>query len=78
MTTDVTEGLCPACQQMMEKQSPRNYICQRCQQHYYEHYICPICQQSLEQIKGCGAINYLCRTDGLISSNKVIFRYQAQ
>lgn len=73
-----TEGYCPNCHKAMEKQSPRHYYCQTCRQHYYENYTCPICQQMLEQIKGCGAINYLCRTDGLISASKVIFRYQVE
>lgn len=73
-----TEGQCPTCHHHMEQQSPRHYYCQTCQQNYYENYICPICGQELSQIKGCGAINYLCKTDGLISSSKILFQYLAQ
>ncbi|RKS85801.1 zinc ribbon protein [Orbus hercynius] len=74
----VAEGICPTCHQSMQQQSPRDYYCQVCAQHYYENYICPICNKTLEQIKGCGAINYLCQTDGLISGSKVIYQYLAQ
>ncbi|OCG46227.1 MULTISPECIES: YfgJ family double zinc ribbon protein [Gilliamella] len=69
------EGICPKCHHKMTIISPQHYQCPQCQQHYLEQYICPICHQSAQIIKGCGAINYICHTDGLISSSKVIFHY---
>jgi len=73
-----TEGECPTCGHIMNLKSPRHYYCQNCQKNYYENYICPICKHEISQIKGCGAINYLCKTDGLISSSKILFQYLAQ
>ncbi|KES19076.1 Protein of unknown function (DUF1407) [Gilliamella apicola SCGC AB-598-B02] len=69
------EGICPNCNEKMSSVSPQYFSCSKCQQHYIEQYICPICQQSAQMIKGCGSINYICQTDGLISSSKVIFHY---
>lgn len=70
-----SEGLCPICHHNMTKLKPRLYSCKQCQQDYYEEYICPLCEANLEQIKGCGSINYLCKKDGLVSSNKIKFHY---
>lgn len=72
------EETCPTCHNKMEQQSPRHYYCQTCHQNYYEIYVCPTCRHPLEQIKSCGAINYLCKTDGLVSSSKITFHYQPQ
>lgn len=72
------EGSCPVCKHLMQLVNPRNYYCQTCQRNYAEYYLCPYCGQELTQIKGCGAINYLCKTDGLISSSKILFQYLAQ
>ncbi len=69
------EGICPKCHNRMSIVSPQYYDCPHCQQHYQEQYICPICRQNVQMVKGCGAINYICHTDGLISSSKVIFHY---
>lgn len=69
------EGICPTCHNKMDIVSPQHYNCPDCKQHYLEQYTCPICQQSAQIVKGCGAINYICHTDGLISSSKVIFHY---
>lgn len=75
---DVTqgEGICPKCHHTMQKQHLGHYYCPTCQQDYDESYRCPTCGAPLSEIKGCGAINYLCRTDGLVSSSKIIFHYQ--
>lgn len=72
------EGVCPKCHNKMSVLSPQHYDCSSCKTHYLEQYICPICQQNLQMIKGCGAINYICPTDGLISSSKVIFHYLSE
>lgn len=72
------EGQCPACKHHMQLVSLGRYYCQTCQQNYAEYYLCPHCGQELTQIKGCGAINYLCKTDGLVSSSKILFQYIAQ
>lgn len=72
------EGQCPTCHHHMELQNLRHYYCKNCHKNYNENYICPVCKQELSQIKGCGAINYLCKTDGLISSSKILFQYLAQ
>ncbi|OTQ60379.1 zinc-ribbon domain-containing protein [Gilliamella sp. A7] len=69
------EGICPKCHNRMSIVSPQYYDCSHCQQHYQEQHICPICRQNVQMVKGCGAINYICHTDGLISSSKVIFHY---
>ncbi|WP_294826113.1 zinc-ribbon domain-containing protein [uncultured Gilliamella sp.] len=69
------EGLCPKCHHKMDVISAQHYDCAHCKQHFVEHYICPTCHQPAQMIKGCGAINYICQTDGLISSSKVIFQY---
>ncbi|MFQ1017604.1 MULTISPECIES: YfgJ family double zinc ribbon protein [unclassified Gilliamella] len=69
------EGLCPKCHHKMSVVSPQNFNCPHCKQHYLEQYICPTCLQKAQMIKGCGAVNYICPTDGLISSSKVIFHY---
>lgn len=70
-----TEGICPICHQRMERIKPTICYCQHCKQNYNEQYVCPLCSSALQQIKGCGAINYICRKDGLISTNKVKFHY---
>lgn len=72
------EGICPKCHNKMSIVAPQHYDCPHCQQHYLEQYICPICQQSAKMVKGCGATNYICPTDGLISSSKVIFQYLSE
>ena len=69
------EGICPKCHNRMSIVLPQHYDCPHCKQHYQEQYICPICRQNAQMVKGCGAINYICHTDGLISSSKVIFHY---
>lgn len=71
-----TEGICPVCQQTMERIKPNVCHCKYCQQSYDEQYLCPKCSAFLQQVKGCGAINYICTKDGLVSSNQVKFHYR--
>lgn len=73
-----TEGICPKCHQNMERKSSNDCYCKTCQISYRESYQCPTCNSTLNQIKGCGAINYLCPNDGLVSSSKVVFHYHKQ
>lgn len=73
-----TEGLCPVCHQALKYVSKDHYQCENCKQFYLEQAYCSICSNQLKIIKGCGAINYLCNTDGLISSKKVQFHYIAE
>ncbi|NUF27821.1 YfgJ family double zinc ribbon protein [Gilliamella sp. ESL0254] len=72
------EGICPKCHHKMSVVSPQYFNCLHCKKHYLEQYICPICQQKAQMIKGCGSVNYICPTDGLISSSKVIFHYLSE
>lgn len=75
LPADTEEGLCPICHKTMCNKSPQHYYCEYCRQHYVEQFICPTCQQQAQRVKGCGAINYICQNDGLISSRKIIFNY---
>lgn len=72
------EGQCPHCDSTMKYASTNHYHCEPCQHTYLEQAYCAICNNQLKIIKGCGAINYLCHTDGLISSKKVQFHYIAK
>ncbi len=70
-----TEAICPQCHTKMTSDSPLHYHCESCGQYYNEQFICPFCEQNVQMVKGCGAINYICPKDGLVSSSKVIFHY---
>ena len=70
------EGVCPVCHQPMKRTSPKICYCEHCHHNYDEQYLCPVCSAFLQQIKGCGAINYICQNDGLVSTSKVKFHYR--
>ncbi|MDF7670580.1 zinc-ribbon domain-containing protein [Orbaceae bacterium ESL0721] len=73
-----SSGVCSYCHHKMDIVSPQHYYCNYCQQNYIEQYNCPICHNSLQLIQGCGAVNYLCPVDGLISSKKIIIHYSPE
>lgn len=73
--SNANAGICPACLQKMVLLRPQHYRCDICKNEYQEQYICPTCEQIAKTISGCGAINYLCKTDGLISSRKIKYHY---
>ncbi|MDF7666678.1 zinc ribbon domain-containing protein [Orbaceae bacterium ESL0727] len=72
---DAQLAICPKCHQKMRQLSPQSYICEHCQQNYREQSLCPTCGNPAQLIQGCGASNYFCPTEGLISSKKVIIHY---
>lgn len=70
------EGICPNCHIKMSVTTPFHYHCDNCKNDFNEKAICPTCGKETRIISGCGAINYLCDTDGLVSSKKIQFIYQ--
>ncbi|PVZ85503.1 primosomal protein N' (replication factor Y) - superfamily II helicase [Serratia sp. S1B] len=70
------DALCPACAQPMNW-ADGDYHCQICNRHYRQIAECPDCGQPLQQLKACGAVDYLCQQGhGLISKKRVKFSYQ--
>lgn len=69
------EGICPVCQQTMTVTGATQYCCSQCQTNYIEQVLCPTCGELAERLQACGAVNYLCLKDGLLSKSKVEYRY---
>ncbi|WP_368908866.1 zinc ribbon domain-containing protein [Serratia marcescens] len=67
---------CPHCRQTM-KWVAGHYHCAACQRDYRQQASCPECGQPLQELKACGAVDYLCQNGhGLISKKRVNFSYQ--
>lgn len=75
MSTQHREGSCPVCQNDMKVTGATQYSCAHCDDDYVEHAFCPTCGGSAERLQACGAVNYLCLKDGLLSKSKVEYRY---
>lgn len=66
------EAHCPQCSQTM-KWVAGYYYCEACQRDYQQLASCPECGQPLQELKACGAVDYLCQNGhGLISKNGFI------
>lgn len=69
------DALCPQCHGTMQWRDGRFY-CERCQREYVREARCPECERPLQELKACGAVDYLCQHGhGLISKKRVIFTY---
>lgn len=69
------EALCPQCHQAMQWVKG-HYHCEACHSDYRQLAECPECRQPLQELKACGAIDYLCQNGhGLISKKRVLFSY---
>ncbi|QIQ20749.1 YfgJ family double zinc ribbon protein [Zophobihabitans entericus] len=75
MSGEQQAGLCPNCHQQMKMVKIDQYHCENCLQDYSERIHCPTCGADAQCIRGCGAVNYLCPKDGLISKSKVKYYY---
>lgn len=69
------EGMCPVCQHKMTVTGATQYCCSQCQTNYIEQVLCPTCGEPTERLQACGAVNYLCLKDGLLSKRNVEYRY---
>ncbi|WP_392566088.1 YfgJ family double zinc ribbon protein [Utexia brackfieldae] len=69
------ENSCPICLGDLVVEKPDRRYCPHCKQHFVEKVLCPKCHDFVECIIGCGAINYLCRKDGLVSKSKIEYQY---
>lgn len=70
------EVQCPQCDQTMEWVNG-HYHCAACNSDYQRLAHCPDCGQPLQELKACGAVDYLCQNgDGMISKKRVLFSYQ--
>ena len=70
------EAHCPQCDQTMEWVK-EHYHCATCNSDYQQLATCPDCGQPLQELKACGAVDYLCQNGhGLISKKRVLFSYQ--
>jgi hypothetical protein len=66
---------CPECSAKLIMADDHYHDCASCQLRFIEQICCPHCQKAVDCIKGCGAINYLCRQHGLISKHKIEYHY---
>ncbi|ATM77347.1 MULTISPECIES: zinc ribbon domain-containing protein [Serratia] len=70
------DALCPVCAQPMSWVNG-HYHCDDCNSDYRQLAECPDCGQPLQELKACGAVDYLCQHGhGLISKKRVKFSYQ--
>lgn len=70
------EALCPRCALPMNWVNG-HYHCDTCNGDYRQLAACPDCGQPLQELKACGAVDYLCQNGhGLISKKRVRFSYQ--
>lgn len=70
------DALCPVCAQPMSWVNG-HYHCDDCNSVYRQLAECPDCGQPLQELKACGAVDYLCQHGhGLISKKRVKFSYQ--
>ena len=66
---------CPVCDQPMSWVSG-HFRCDACHSEYQQMALCPDCQQPLQELKACGAVDYICQNGhGMISKKRVIFTY---
>lgn len=72
------EQVCPICHNQLQLKAGNIYYCPVCMQDYLQQLICPTCHDEVEVIQGCGAVNYLCRKDGLISKRSILYCYLAK
>ncbi|MCO6523767.1 MAG: zinc-ribbon domain-containing protein [Candidatus Schmidhempelia sp.] len=77
MTDTITsvKDQCPECKGKLIMVEDHYYACTSCQRYFIEQICCPQCKEPVDCIKGCGAINYLCRQDGLVSKHKIEYHY---
>lgn len=70
------DALCPVCARPMDWAN-NGYRCVTCGSVYRQLAVCPDCGQPLQELKACGAVDYLCQNGhGLISKKRVKFSYQ--
>jgi hypothetical protein len=69
------KGQCPECKVRLIRAESHYCDCPSCQQRFIEQRCCPHCQKMVDCIKGCGAVNYLCRQHGLISKHNIEYHY---
>lgn len=70
------DALCPVCHQPMSWVKGQ-YHCDTCNSDYRQLAECPDCGLPLQELKACGAVDYLCQNGhGLISKKRVKFSYQ--
>lgn len=70
------EAHCPQCDQTMEWVNGYHH-CAACERDYRQLTHCPDCGQPLQELKACGAVDYLCQNGhGLVSKKRVLFDYQ--
>lgn len=66
---------CPVCDQPMSWVSG-HFRCDACHSEYQQTALCPDCQQPLQELKACGAVDYICQKGhGMISKKRVILTY---
>lgn len=69
------DAMCPHCNRIMNWQNGDTFQCSACQRRYLREATCPECKHSLQVLKACGAVDYLCQQHGLISKKRVLFSY---
>ncbi|AHG19026.1 primosomal protein N' (replication factor Y) - superfamily II helicase [Chania multitudinisentens RB-25] len=69
------DASCPRCAQVMNWVNG-HYHCDTCNSDYRQLAECPDCGRPLQELKACGAVDYLCQNGhGLISKKRVKFSY---
>ncbi|MFO6299721.1 zinc ribbon domain-containing protein [Rahnella selenatireducens] len=69
------DAFCPVCHQPMNWVSG-HFHCEPCKVSYIQTAFCPDCHQPLQELKACGAVDYLCQNGhGMISKKRVQFTY---
>lgn len=70
------DALCPGCAKPMIWRQGL-YHCETCHCDYQQFAHCPDCGLPLQELKACGAVDYLCQHGhGLVSKKRVVFSYQ--
>lgn len=63
--------LCPHDKQLLDE-SASGFDCPACGRHFGSQPLCPECGEALEVLKACGAVDYFCKTHGMVSRSRAI------
>ncbi|SFN12232.1 zinc-ribbons [Izhakiella capsodis] len=63
--------LCPHDKQRLNE-SASGFDCPACGRQFGNQPVCPECVQPAEVLKACGAVDFFCKTHGMISLSRVI------